>query len=318
MAQYLLYKSDFATGLIPGIFSGERDRMIHQTTINEAISFSGIGLHSGCGVEMSIHPAPPDTGIVFRRTDLDGYPVEAAAAYVANVSYATSLMKHGVIISTVEHVLSALYGMGVDNAFIDLDNLEVPILDGSARPFVIGIEEAGIRTLDATRKVLRVRRCLHHGAGEKSIAVSPGDALYVSYAIEFDHPLIGRQEMNWEIAPEAYAAELAPCRTFGFLQDITALKENGLIKGGSLENAVVLSGDGLLNPEGLRFPDEFVRHKIMDFLGDISLLGRPVLGNFHAVRAGHGLHAAIVRKILADPGNYTIEAMSPEAAVEVA
>jgi UDP-3-O-[3-hydroxymyristoyl] N-acetylglucosamine deacetylase len=280
--------------------------MSEQRTLKKPVDFSGIGLHTGCQVEMRIHPAPFDTGYVFRRTDLDDFPVEVASANIANVSYATTLMKKGVIVSTVEHVLSALFGTGVDNAFIDVSDIEVPIMDGSALPFVEGILAAGLVRQDASRRWIRVTRSLSHELGDKLITVEPASDLHVCYFIDFDHPLIGEQVGDYRIEPETYRRHLAPCRTFGFLKDINFLKENGLIKGGSLENAVVLSDDGLLNPEGLRFPDEFVRHKIMDFLGDISLLGMPVLGRFTARKAGHGVHASLVKKILSDSENYEI------------
>ncbi|MBN2432520.1 MAG: UDP-3-O-acyl-N-acetylglucosamine deacetylase [Acidobacteria bacterium] len=280
--------------------------MTEQLTLKNPVKFAGIGLHSGCQVQMRILPAPADSGCVFRRTDLDDFPVEVNAAHIANVSYATTLMKKGVIISTVEHVLSALYGLGVDNAIIEVSDLEVPIMDGSAGPFVEGILDAGLVGQNIPRRCLRVTRSLAHELGDKMIAVEPADELFVHYVIDFDHPLIGEQVGAYRIEPETYRHQLAPCRTFGFMKDIEFLKENGLIKGGSLENAVVLTDDGLMNPDGLRFPDEFVRHKVMDFLGDISLLGMPVLGRFSARKAGHGVHASLVKKILSDTDNFEV------------
>jgi UDP-3-O-[3-hydroxymyristoyl] N-acetylglucosamine deacetylase len=291
--------------------------MPNQHTLNDEIAFTGIGLHSGCPVNMVLRPAPPGTGVVFRRTDLDGFPVEANAAHIANVSYATTLMKRGVMISTVEHVLSALYALGVDNAVIDVDNLEVPILDGSAHPYVEQIMEAGLNSQDAPRQVLRIRQEVHHTLGDKTISARPADGFRVSYGIHFDHPVIGRQEMTYQLALDGFRREVAPCRTFGFLKEISALKENGLIKGGSLDNAVVLSDTAVLNPEGLRYPDEFIRHKVLDFLGDISLLGHPVLGDFQVFKGGHGLHAALVRHILADPAHYAVETQDKSPAASV-
>jgi len=293
-------------------------RMHRQSTLNEAIDFKGIGLHTGCPVEMIIRPAPPNTGIVFRRSDLNDFPIEAQAAHIANVSYATTLMKKGVLISTVEHVLSALYAMAIDNAFIDVDNLELPILDSSARPFVEGIAAVGRRVYDERRRVLRIRREIQHALGDKTVSARPADALIVSYRIDFTHPLIGVQEMRCAIEPEHYRREIAPGRTFGFLKEISTLKENGLAQGGSLDNAIVLTDTGLLNPEGLRFPDEFIRHKIMDFLGDFSLVGHPVHGEFHVVRGGHAVHAAMVKKIMADPANYSLEPIPESVATDVA
>lgn len=292
--------------------------MNRQTTINEAVRFSGIGLHSGCRVSMEIQPAPEESGIVFCRTDLDGFPIPARADLIANVSYATTLMRKGVLVSTVEHVLSALYGLGVDNARILIDNLEVPIMDGSALPFTEAIRNVGLKRQSAPRRMLKIRRPVHHTLGDKTISAEPGDSLEVAYGIDFQHPLIGRQEASYRIDPEDYHRHLAPCRTFGFLRDISHLKENGLIQGGSLDNAVVLSDDGVVNPEGLRFPDEFIRHKVMDFVGDISLLGMPVVGRFRAYKAGHGIHAAIVHKILADPANFSIVEVDTADATGVA
>ncbi|MBP7864465.1 MAG: UDP-3-O-acyl-N-acetylglucosamine deacetylase [Acidobacteria bacterium] len=284
-----------------------------QMTLGGPVSFNGVGLHSGCQVAMTIHPAPPGTGIVFRRSDLDGFPIEATAAHIANVSYATTLMKKGVLVSTVEHVLSALRGYGVDNAFIDVDDMEVPILDGSAVPLLDAFDRVGLATQPAPRRTLRILREVHHELGDKLITASPSDRLEVTYLIDFPHPLIGRMERTYVPTPDVYRRELAPCRTFGFIREISQLKENGLIKGGSLDNAVVFSDTAVLNPGGLRFPDEFIRHKVLDFLGDLALVGMPVIGRFFAARAGHGIHAALVRKILANPANATIETDSSDA-----
>jgi len=280
--------------------------MKKQQTLNEPVEFSGIGLHTGCRIEMAISPAPDNHGIVFRRTDLEKFPIEATAENIANVSYATTLMKKGVLISTVEHVLSALYGLAIDNACIDVSNIEVPIMDGSADPFCERILDVGLHEQNAFRKSIKITKPLHHILGDKTIDVSPSDTFKIQYSIDFQHPLIGNQVAEYDITPDVYRNQLASARTFGFLRDIEHLKENGLIKGGSLENAVVLSEDRVINSEGLRFPDEFVRHKIMDFLGDISLLGMPVIGSFTASKAGHGLHASIVKKILSDHDNYSI------------
>ncbi len=278
-----------------------------QTTLQEAVCFSGVGLHSGCNVALTIQPAPPDTGIVFRRTDLGGFPIEAHFSNVANVSYATSLMKKGVLISTVEHVLAAVRGSGVDNAFIDLDDMEVPILDGSALPYVEAIARVGLRPQERERKCLRIRREVRHELGDKSLVATPSPGLEITYVIDFPHPLIGRLERTFSVTPDVFKSELAPCRTFGFVREFEQLKENGLIRGGSLENAIVLTETGIVNPEVLRFPDEFVRHKAMDFMGDLSLAGMEVRGRFHAVKAGHGVHAALVRKILSHPDNYSVD-----------
>ena len=260
---------------------------------------SGVGLHSGAPVSMRIVPAASGTGIVFRRTDLDGFEVEAVSRNVARVSYATSLMKKGVLISTTEHVLSAFIGMGIDNAIVELDNLELPILDGSAQPFVEMIQKAGIRKQRRARKYLRIRREVEMREGNKFIAVYPADTYSVSYAINFPHPLIGKEAFRVELTNGSYLRHIAPARTFGSRQDEQAMRNMGLIRGASSENCIVLTRDGIENGP-LRFPDEFVRHKVLDLVGDLALLGKQVLGKVVADRAGHAMHTALVSRILRD------------------
>ncbi len=258
-----------------------------------------MGLHSGAPVQLRILPAPAGSGIVFRRVDLDGFEVEATSRNVARVSYATSLMKKGVLISTTEHLLSALVGLGIDNAIIELDNLELPILDGSARPFVALIREAGIRKQRRPRTYLRICRELEVREGNKFIAVYPSDGYSVEYSINFPHPLIGKETFSLDISNGNYLTEIAPARTFGFLHEADAMRKQGLIRGASPENAVVLTSDGIMNPP-LRFADEFVRHKILDLIGDLALLGKQILGNVVADRAGHAMHTALVSRLLRD------------------
>ena len=248
---------------------------------------------------MRILPAPAGSGIVFRRVDLDGFQVEAISRNVARVSYATSLMKRGVLISTTEHLLSAFIGTGIDNAIVELDNLELPILDGSARPFVDLIHQAGIRKQRRPRTYLRIRRALELRDGNKFIAVYPADTYSVSYAINFPHPLIGKESFSVQLANGSYLREIASARTFGSRQDEQALRDMGLIRGASRENCVVLTRDGLENPP-LRFDDEFVRHKVLDLIGDLALLGKQILGNVVADRAGHAMHTALVSRLLRD------------------
>ena len=260
---------------------------------------SGVGLHSGAPVELRILPAPAGSGVVFRRTDLDGFELEAVSRNVARVSYATSLMKKGVFISTTEHLLSALIGCGIDNAIVELDNLELPILDGSALPFVEAIHRAGIRRQRRPRTYLRIRRELEVREGDKFIAVYPADTYSVSYAINFPHPLIGKETFSVDLSDANYLTEIAGARTFGFLHEADAMRQQGLIRGASQENAIVLTRDGLMNPP-LRFPDEFVRHKVLDLIGDLALLGKQILGNVVADRAGHAMHTALVSRILRD------------------
>jgi UDP-3-O-[3-hydroxymyristoyl] N-acetylglucosamine deacetylase len=258
-----------------------------------------VGLHSGAPVKLRILPAPSNTGIIFRRTDLDGFEVEAVSRNVARVSYATSLMKKGVLISTTEHLLSALVGMRIDNAIIELDNLELPILDGSARPFVELIRKAGIRKQRRPRSYVRILRALEVHDGNKFIGIYPAENYTVSYTINFPHPMIGREAFTLELTNGEYVASIAPARTFGFLHEAEALRQQGLIRGASSENALVLTRDGLMNPP-LRYPDEFVRHKILDLIGDLALIGKQVLGNVVADRAGHAMHTALVSRLLRD------------------
>jgi UDP-3-O-[3-hydroxymyristoyl] N-acetylglucosamine deacetylase len=248
---------------------------------------------------MGILPAPSGTGIVFRRTDLDGFEVEAVSRNVARVSYATSLMKKGVLISTTEHLLSAFIGLGIDNAIVELDNLELPILDGSAQPFVEMIQKAGIRRQRRPRQYLKIRRELEWREGSKFIAVYPCDGYSVSYSINFPHPLIGKETFQVELTNGSYLRHIAAARTFGARRDEQAMRNMGLIRGASQENCIVLTQDGIENGP-LRFPDEFVRHKVLDLVGDLALLGKQILGRVVADRAGHAMHTALVSRILRD------------------
>jgi len=269
-----------------------------QYTLASEVALSGIGLHTGVTVHLRLCPAPAHTGVVFRRTDLDGFAIEAQSRHVARVSYATSLMKKGVLISTTEHLLSALAGMGVDNAIVEIDNLELPIVDGSALPFVKLIRQAGLRPQRARRSYARILKPLELADGPKKIAVYPSDTLTVSYAINFPHPVIGAQSLDFAPGARSYEDNVAPARTFGFLAEVEMLLKSGLVKGGSLENVVVLDPQRVMNPEGLRFPDEFCRHKILDLIGDISLFGHPLIGHVVADRAGHAMHARLVSQLL--------------------
>jgi UDP-3-O-[3-hydroxymyristoyl] N-acetylglucosamine deacetylase len=235
-------------------------------------------------------------GIIFRRTDLRNFEIEATRAHVARVSYATTLMKKGVMISTVEHLLSALYGLGIDNLYIDLDSMEVPIMDGSGRRFMEEIDRIGIQEQDALRQYMVIEEPIEVRHGEKFAGVYPSPAMRATYIIDFEHPAIGHQEIQMALSPEAYRREIGCARTFGFMSDVEYLKRCGLIRGGSLENAVVLDDSGLVNNH-LRFPDEFVRHKLLDLLGDISLVGRPIIGHLYAKKAGHAIHTALADQI---------------------
>jgi UDP-3-O-[3-hydroxymyristoyl] N-acetylglucosamine deacetylase len=293
-----------------------------QTTIARPVEVSGIGLHTAVPGRLRLVPAPADTGIVFRRTDLENFEIEAHVRNVARVSYATSLMKKGVLISTTEHLLAALYSCGVDNVYADLDAIEVPILDGSAQPFIEMLERAGLRRLRRRRRYLKVVRPLEvsegaPGTGQfRRIGIYPAENFSVRCLIDFPHPLVGRQEIELSVNRETFSRLLAPARTFGFYEDVERLRAVGLIRGGSLENAIVLTRDAVMNP-GLRFPDEFGRHKALDLIGDLALLGRPLKARVEAHKAGHALHTQLVTRLLASPALWTEtteEAALPAAA----
>jgi UDP-3-O-[3-hydroxymyristoyl] N-acetylglucosamine deacetylase len=277
-----------------------------ENTVQRAVEARGIGLHSGVAVHIRILPAPVSTGIVFLRTDLDNFPIPASWRHVARVSYATSLMRQGVLLSTTEHLLSVFYSMGIDNAFVEIDNLEVPILDGSGQPFVELIAQAGIHHYRRRRRYLRIRRPVSVEDRGKRISILPAESFRLTCEIDFAHPLVGRQSIELEVTPERYAAEIAPARTFGFEYELGQMRNMGLIRGASLDNAVCFTREGVLNPGGLRAADECCRHKALDLIGDLALLGRPLLGHVIAERAGHAMHAALVARIMSDPSLYEI------------
>lgn len=280
--------------------------MKFETTVQRPVEASGVGLHSGVPVHIRILPAPVSTGIVFLRTDLDNFPIPASWRHVARVSYATSLMRKGVLLSTTEHLLSVFYSMGIDNAYVEIDNLEVPILDGSGQPFVELIEQAGIRQYRRKRRYLRIRRPVSVEDRGKRISILPAESFRLTCETDFAHPLVGRQTLELEVTPERYAAEIAPARTFGFEYELGQMRNMGLIRGATLDNAVCFTRDAVLNPGGLRMPDECCRHKALDLIGDLALLGRPLLGHVIAERAGHAMHAALVARIMSDPSLYEI------------
>jgi UDP-3-O-[3-hydroxymyristoyl] N-acetylglucosamine deacetylase len=277
-----------------------------ETTVQRPVEASGVGLHSGVPVRIRILPAPPSTGIVFIRTDLDRFAIPASWRYVQKVSYATSLMRQGVLISTTEHLLSVFYSMSVDNAYVEIDNLEVPILDGSGQPFVELIRSAGIKNHRKRRRYFRIRRPVSVEGGGKRITIVPSDRFLLTCDVYFDHPLVGRQSLEMEVSPERYAAEIAPARTFGFEYELAQMRNMGLIRGASLDNAVCFDRQSILNPGGLRFPDECCRHKALDLIGDLALVGKPLLGHVIAEKAGHAMHFALVNRVMSDPTLYEI------------
>lgn len=285
--------------------------MAFEQTIQQPVSCSGVGLHSGAPVNLRIVPAPAGRGIIFRRTDLDNFEVEAVGRNVAKVSYATSLMKQGVLISTTEHLLSAFIGIGVDNAYVELDNLELPILDGSAKPFVDMVLAAGLKPQRKKRAYMRIAQPVEVTDGDKFIGVYPvaDDNLgyFIEYGIDFPAP-IGKSSFAIDLIPHAekgqqpvylYAREIAPARTFGYLHEADKLRAMGLIRGASEGNAIVVTKTGVKNGP-LRFDDEFVRHKVLDLIGDLALLGQRILGRVVADRAGHAMHTALVSRLLRD------------------
>lgn len=280
--------------------------MRYETSVRRPVEISGVGLHSGAPVRLRISPAPPATGIVFVRTDLNHFRIPASWEYVARVSYATSLMRGSVLISTTEHLLSVFYSMGIDNALVELDNLELPILDGSGAPFIDLLHEAGIQTYRRQRRYVRIVKPVHVQTNGKSVAILPADQFELSCHIFFDHQLVGEQSLELEVTPANYASEIAPARTFGFEYELDAMRDMGLIRGASIDNAVCFTRTEVANPGGLRFPDEPCRHKALDLIGDLALIGRPLLGRVVADKAGHAMHAQLVKRIMSDPSLYEV------------
>ena len=273
--------------------------MGYRRTLKKAVSCTGIGLHSGQPVTLTLRPAEPGEGVTFRRVDL-GLDIPATITHLARLDHATTLARDGAAVDTVEHLLSALYALGVDDVRIDLDGPEVPILDGSAAPFVLLVQEAGTRLLPQRRLHLRVREELAVERGAKWARITPADTLRVSYVIGFEHPLLRHQAISMRITPDTFVERIAPARTFGFMREVETLRQHGLALGGSLENAIVIGESEVLNPR-LRFQDEFVRHKVLDAIGDLALTGYPVLGHVEVSRGGHALHAALVQELMAHP-----------------
>ena len=278
--------------------------MAYRRTLKRGVGCTGIGLHSGRPVRLDLKPAPAEHGIRFRRTDV-GVEIPAHLDHLGRQDHATTLSRDGVSVETVEHLLSALYAMGVDDALVEVDGPEVPVMDGSAAPFVILIHEAGLRPLKASRRYLKLLAPVEVVRGGKWARLTPADHFRVSYAIGFDHPLLRHQAASMRVGADTYAETIAPARTFGFLREVEMLRKGGLALGGSLENAIVIGETGVLN-QTLRFEDEFVRHTILDAIGDLSLLGYPVVGHLEASKAGHALHAALGRAVLDSPESWAL------------
>jgi UDP-3-O-[3-hydroxymyristoyl] N-acetylglucosamine deacetylase len=276
--------------------------MLRQRTLKTLVSASGVGLHTGQKVRMSLRPAPPDAGIVFRRIDLAS-PVDlpARAELVGETRLSSCLVRDGVKVYTVEHLMSALGGLGVDNVYVDLDASELPIMDGSASPFVLLIQQAGIVEQTAPKRFLRVTRRVEVRDADKWARLEPFEGYKLSFSIDFRHPVIERSTQSVEVnfAETSYLKEIARARTFGFMHEVEDLRDSGLALGGGLDNAVVLDEYRVLNAEGLRFADEFIRHKLLDAIGDLYLLGKPLLGAFSAHKSGHALNNRLLRAVLA-------------------
>jgi len=264
------------------------DASFHQRTLEQPVTTRGVGLHTGAQVTLTLRPAAADHGVVFHRVDLPGSPgISATARHVVDTALATNLGNGEARVGTVEHLLAALSGLGVDNVRVEVDGPEVPILDGSSGPFLYLVRSAGIRILEAPKSFVVIRRPVVLRDGDREVSLSPCDRLRIDCAIDFHHPL-------------------ARARTFGFLKDVERMKSAGLARGGSLENAIVVDEFSILNPEGLRYPDEFVRHKMLDALGDLALFGHPVIGHLRVTKSGHALHHRLVSKVLADASSFDI------------
>jgi UDP-3-O-[3-hydroxymyristoyl] N-acetylglucosamine deacetylase len=274
----------------------------YQHTLQRNISSTGIGLHSGKKINLLLRPAEPDTGIVFKRTDLSGSPLIPGDVYnVVDTRFCTTVAQNNITVSTVEHLLSALYAMGVDNAIVETDAPEIPIMDGSSAPFLLLLRYAGLAQQNKLRQFYIVKREVSIQDGDKFVKVMPASQeLTIDFSIAFSHPAVREQRLHFALNSENYVREISKARTFGFLADMQKLHENGLALGGSLKNAVVMDDFNVINKEGLRFKDEFVRHKILDFVGDLALVGRPVLGHFVVHKSGHDLNNRLFRKFLAD------------------
>ncbi len=281
--------------------------MPFQKTVKNKVSISGVGIHSGREVEMTLRPAEAGSGIVFHRTDMTPpISIEAVAANVVNTRLSTTIGKNGAVVATIEHLMAALRAYGIDNVHVDINGQEVPIMDGSAAPFVKWLEEAGIRTLAKPRKYLVVKRPVTINDGDKKVTIIPSRYFRVSFDMRFNHPVVNSQFRSVKLNENTFGKEIAAARTFGFLAEFETLKANGFAQGASLENAVAISNEGILNKEGLRFADEFVRHKILDSIGDFSLAGYHIIGHVKAFKSGHDLNHKLVCKLLEERDSWKL------------
>lgn len=289
-----------------------------QRTLQEEVSCTGIGLHSGHRIRLTIKPAPPDFGIEFKRTDLIGHdPIKANYESVIDTNLSTTIGNNGSRVSTVEHLMAAFYGLGIDNATVELDGPEVPAMDGSCGPFIFLLKSTGIREQKAPKNFIVIKKTMKVGDGNKFIKVSPSKELRICYTIDFTHPLLRNQNYEICFSGKDFVKEISRARTFGFLKDMQFLRENGLGKGGSLDNAIVIDDFKILNEDGLRYRDEFVRHKILDFIGDLALVGAPVIGNFVVEKSGHMLNQTMLHRLMENKKSWkTLTFNNPEECTE--
>ncbi len=294
-------------------------RFIEQKTLKGSMEFAGTALHTGDETSVRILPGDHDTGYCFQRIDIPGAPqVEANVNNISDTLLATSLGLNGASVKTVEHLLSALAGSGVDNAVIEVNGDEIPIMDGSAAPFVRGIEMTGLVEQGVAKRMLRIKKVIKAGDDSANAILAPSGKFQVSFTIDFDHPIIGRQHLDFPYSPDAYRQEIAYARTFCMIRDVEMMHQNGLALGGSLENAVVVGDSCVINPEGLRSPDEFVRHKILDTIGDLSLLGIPILGSYSGHKAGHAVNRLLMQEVLSHPDHWELVCMEEVAPEQIA
>ncbi len=281
------------------VFCEEPNVDHRQRTLRNQVSCTGIGLHSGEKIKLTLKPAPPDSGIAFVRRDIPERPaIRARYKNVVNTNLCTTIGDNGHTVSTIEHLMAAFFGLGIDNARVEVEGPEVPIMDGSAAPFVFVIKSVGIKEQKAPKRFLVIKKPIKVAEGDKSISIHPSKDLRISYTIDFQHPLLKNQTYELSFSGRDFVQEISRARTFGFLKDINYLRENGLAMGGSLDNAIVIDNFRILNEDGLRYRDEFVRHKILDFLGDIAILGYPVIGHFVVEKSGHYLNHAMIQDLM--------------------
>ena len=289
---------------------------MYQTTIGKAVELVGIGLHKGSPVKLRLEPLESNSGIVFYRSDVD-VSIPLKPENVVDTKMATVIGKNGNVISTIEHLLSAVYAYGIDNLRVIVDADEVPVMDGSSASFCMLLDEAGIKELDIPKKILRIKKDIEIKEGDKYVKLSPSPDLQYAFTIKFSHPVINQQEYVLKFTKESYKKEISRARTFGFLHEVQYLRSKGLALGGSLENAIVLDEKKILNPEGLRFSDEFVRHKILDAIGDMSLIGMNFIGNYEALAGSHDLNHKLTLELLKDAENYEVVELVGKKALEL-